>query len=738
MAKFTASATGPYSAKGTLTGVSKVSYARTVYITVVETGAQDEWSINANATPSTSYTTTFRNLEPNTTYTIACTVYKNSPWEQVAYWEQEITTDAVYYMKAINKSTSAISEVYPDQKYEVEPGTRVYFQANMNYGYIFRGWYSSSSSTSNSYLVSRDNPYSFKIYEDTTLYARASSTNLITVEKTYNSITIELSNAYDYGGTTDYRINVYDVKNNKFIISGRSISYDDVYNGYTITNLEANTTYAINIGYVPGNYADNTIWIWESGSAPQIKTNAGEAVINTEVYIQNANGIYSSSANYTYRYNAYVGDEYDIESFADTIYTGNLKNSMTSTTSNTKLYANLQFDYMTSTKGGTHQESGTIYIQNEGEGTIYFYFKRITYYMTLAADTGIDDFTVNNTTWNKGDVLSYLYEQSITIQANTLNSYEFNKWTTNPTTITAVHNKTSNPIIFTMPASNFTLTANINKSTIKYNVRVYCYYELANSTGYEGGYKETLTIAEGTYLDFNDYYPDYLLTGFEYLKGTDENGNTISGITVNGNKTIEFYYTRLRYNLTVQNSDGGINYFKVNDVYRTIDEVMEYKYGQPIKVEAFCKGYYKFSYWTSDKLSGLSGNPVSFTMPNSHCYIRAVTEQGVMFEPWKWTNDEINAFENKGPFNTLTAERWNEFLDWCNTIIEYKGGTKISSSYYATQGEPLYASDFNIITALIGAVSSALSPDVKATKQSGDIIYGWYFTHLAAAMNALI
>lgn len=738
MATFSASATGPYSAKGTLTGVSKVSYARTVYITVVETGDQKEWNINANATPSASYTTTFRNLEPNTTYTIACTVFKNSPWEQVASWREEITTDAVYYMKAVNKSTSAISEVYPDQKYEVEPGTRVYFQANMNYGYIFRGWYDSSSSTTSSHLVSRDNPYSFKIYEDTTLYARASSTSLTTTEQTYNSITIELSTAYDYGGTADYRINVYDVKNNKSIISERSISYNDVYNGYTITNLEANTTYAINIGYVPGNYADNIIWIWKSGTAPQVKTSTGAAIINTEVYIQNANGTYPSSANYIYSYDAFVGDEYDIENFANMIYTTNLKNSMSSTTTNTKLYANLEFDYMTSTKGGTHQASGTIYIQNEGEGTIYFYFNRITYYMTLAATTGITDFLINNVYFNVGQKLSFLYGQSIEIQANLLDSYEFSKWTTNPTTITAVHNKTSNPIIFTMPASNFTITANINKVTIKYNIQVYCYYESANSTGYEGGYEETLTIAEGTYLDFNDYYPDYLLTGFKYLKGTDGNGNTVTGITVNGNKTIEFYYTRLRYNLTVQNSDGGINYFTVNDIHRAIGEVMEYKYGQPIKVEAFCKGYYKFGYWTSDKLSGLSGNPVTFTMPNSNCYIEAVTEQGIAFEPWKWTNDEINAFENKGPFDTLTAKRWNEFLDWCNTIIEYKGGTKISSSYYGTQGKPLYASDFNIITARIGAVSSALSPDVKATKQSGDIIYGWYFKHLAAAMNALI
>ena len=738
MATFSASATGPYSAKGTLKGVSKVSYARTVYITVVETKDQDEWNINANATPSTSYTTTFRNLEPNTTYTIACTVFRNSPWEQVASWSEKITTDPVYYMMAVNKSTSAISEVYPDKEYEVEEGERVYFQANMNYGYIFRGWYNRSSSTSDTYLVSRDNPYSFRIYEDTTLYARASSTSLTTVEKTYNSITVSLSTAYDYGGTADYRINVYDVDNNKSIISERSISYDDVYNGYTITGLEAGTTYAINIGYVPGGYADGIIWIWKSGTAPEVTTNTGAAKIKTEVYIQTADGLYPSSANYIYSFDAYVGDEYDIREFANTIYTTKLKNSMSSTTTNTKLYANLEFDYMTSTKGGTHQTSGTIYIQNEGEGTLYFYFNRITYYMTLAADTGIDYFTVNNTTWHKGDQLSYLYEQSITIEAKLLNGYEFTKWTANPTTITAVHNKTSNPITFTMPASNFTITANINKVTIKYNVQVYCYYESADSTGYEGGYEETLTIAEGTYLNFNDYYPDYLLTGFEYLKGTDGNGNVVSGITVNGNKTIEFYYTRLRYNLKVQNSDGGINYFEVNGVYRNIGDTMEYKYGQSIKVEAFCKGHYSFSYWSSDKLSGLSGNPVTFTMPNSSCYIEAITEQGVMFEPWEWNQNEINAFENKGPFNTLTAERWNEFLDWCNTIIEYKGGTKIDSSYYGTQGKPLYASDFNMITTRIGAVSSALSSDVKATKQSGDIIYGWYFIHLAAAMNALL
>lgn len=736
MAKFTASATGPYSAKGTLTGVSKVSYARTVYITVVETGAQDEWNINANATPSTSYTTTFRNLEPNTTYTIACTVFRNSPWEQVAYWEQEITTDIIYYMKAVNKSTSAISEVYPDQKYEVEPGTRVYFQANMNYGYIFRGWYNSSSSTSSSYLVSRDNPYSFKIYEDTTLYARASSTSLITVEKTYNSITIKLSTAYDYGGATDYRINVYDVKNNKSIISERSISYDDVYNGYTITNLEANTTYAINIGYVPGNYADGIIWIWKSGSAPQVKTTTGAATINTEVYIQNADGTYPSSANYIYSYDAFVGDEYDIENFANIIYTTNLKNSMSSTTTNTKLYANLEFDYMTSTKGGTHQASGTIYIQNEGEGTIYFYFNRITYYMTLAATTGITDFLINNVYFNVGQKLSFLYGQSIEIQANLLDSYEFSKWTTNPTTITAVHNKTDNPLSFTMPASNFIITANASYKVIYYNVKLYCFYENSDDTGFSGGLVNTFSYASGTTFSISNYKEDYLTTGFYFWKAQDGNTNEIqTSITITKDTDIEFYYKRNVWVLTLKGGTG-VSSFTVNGTSGYASgSALSYKYEQTIRIQAVFKDNYGLDYWSSSQFSGLSGNPITVIMPNNAATITVYAKVGIA--DWIWKNYEIEAFQGKGTFSTLTAERWNEFLDWCNEVLTFKGKPTIGSAYYGEKNQPLYASDFNYIIDRLEAVA-IISNDISSIKTKGDIIKGSYFIDIANAMNNVL
>lgn len=57
----------------------------------------------------------------------------------------------------------------------VEPGTQVDFTATAKTGYSFVGWYSSADGSDNSFVTS-DNPYSPKIDEDKTLYAKFETT----------------------------------------------------------------------------------------------------------------------------------------------------------------------------------------------------------------------------------------------------------------------------------------------------------------------------------------------------------------------------------------------------------------------------------------------------------------------------------------------------------------------------------------------------------------------------------
>lgn len=91
MASFSASATGKYSGTATLSGLSTVSYGRTVYINV-NSSQQAEWNISANATP-TSYTQNFTGLSANTIYTANWAVYKNDPWSILASGSKNFTTD---------------------------------------------------------------------------------------------------------------------------------------------------------------------------------------------------------------------------------------------------------------------------------------------------------------------------------------------------------------------------------------------------------------------------------------------------------------------------------------------------------------------------------------------------------------------------------------------------------------------------------------------------------------------
>ena len=549
---------------------------------------------------------------------------------------------------------------------------------------------------------------------------------------TSDSVTIYLESNYK---SIYYYVSVYDEDREYYVYKKLEVDYKalDHREGYVIDGLTPGTNYTIEMQYqhyeedygFTGDlvYLDNTI---------NITTEPLASKITTKVFLESASGTYSSSPSYTYTIDAWVGDTYDIPTFASTVRTQYLKDSLSS---NKTLYNNLSFNYFKDSHGNEYK-TGSFDVMGQS-GTCSLYYKRTRYYLTLDADTGIDDFTVNSEYFDSGNELEYVYGQSVKVTANLLNNYHFVEWTTDPI-ISNVDGKTSNPISFSMPDDDFTLTANIERQVTKYNVQVYCYYELADSVGYEGGYEETLSIAEGTYIDFDDYYPDYELTGFQYKEGRNENGTVVEGVTVNKNMSIEFYYTRIRYNLTLKNTDGGINYFYANEEYKNVGSILEYKYGQSVTIEAVCKGKYTFNSWSSDYYTGLSGNPITIIIPNKSISITAITEQSTLIDEWEWTENELDAFANRGPFNTLTAARWNEFLDWCNEVIEYVGGTTISSTYYGTKDEPLYASDFNIITKRLGNVASGIATEVKATKEPGDIIYGWYFTNLSEAMNDLL
>ena len=288
MAKFSASATGPDSIEAEFTGLGVESYARTIYINIVGMGSsyQEEWGLGADEDPD-SYYAEFDGLDPDTEYTVACTVFRNSDWYIVADWSKKVTTKAIYFIEGAisTQDTGGILSVIPDEEIECVEGDEVTFKATVDTNHIFRGWYSKASG-SETYLVSRNNPYTITPDEDVLLYARAVKVSLDISDLTYNSVTAELSIAYE---DFDYYIRVWDNTNEELFIKEQSISYDDVYNGYIIENLEPETSYSINIGYVAGDEA-KLVWIFDSEHTATFTTPARPRYA---VGIRYANGITS-------------------------------------------------------------------------------------------------------------------------------------------------------------------------------------------------------------------------------------------------------------------------------------------------------------------------------------------------------------------------------------------------------------------------------------------------------------
>ena len=82
MANFIAYPVSSIRGRAEFSDLSTVNYRRMIFINV--DGTQEKsWLIDANATPSSVYTSDFFDLSPNTTYTAQCIVYRTTDWEIV-------------------------------------------------------------------------------------------------------------------------------------------------------------------------------------------------------------------------------------------------------------------------------------------------------------------------------------------------------------------------------------------------------------------------------------------------------------------------------------------------------------------------------------------------------------------------------------------------------------------------------------------------------------------------------
>lgn len=102
-----------------------------------------------------------------------------------------------------------------------------------------------------------------------------------------------------------------------------------------------------------------------------------------------------------------------------------------------------------------------------------------------------------------------------------------------------------------------------------------------------------------------------------------------------------------------------------------------------------------------------------------------------------WTSNELDAFNSRRSFSTLTKSRWNEFIDYINACVPYfnaKNGTScdtLSASVKVGNDGVLYANDFKLICEKINEITGATMTGITLSEiNAGAIVKGSYFPYM--------
>lgn len=105
---------------------------------------------------------------------------------------------------------------------------------------------------------------------------------------------------------------------------------------------------------------------------------------------------------------------------------------------------------------------------------------------------------------------------------------------------------------------------------------------------------------------------------------------------------------------------------------------------------------------------------------------------------WSWTSEELNAFNNKGAFSTLTWQRWNAFCDYVLQLTSWYYNDKtdtynLAGAKASADDKVLTATKFNLVKNAIGSMNSTGISNVS----KGDPVLGSYFITLANKANGV-
>lgn len=103
---------------------------------------------------------------------------------------------------------------------------------------------------------------------------------------------------------------------------------------------------------------------------------------------------------------------------------------------------------------------------------------------------------------------------------------------------------------------------------------------------------------------------------------------------------------------------------------------------------------------------------------------------------WSWTSEELNAFNNRGAFSTLTWQRWNAFCDYVLQLTSWYYNDKtdtynLAGAKASADDKVLTATKFNLVKNAIGSMNATGISNVS----KGDPVLGSYFITLANKAN---
>jgi hypothetical protein len=136
------------------------------------------------------------------------------------------------------------------------------------------------------------------------------------------------------------------------------------------------------------------------------------------------------------------------------------------------------------------------------------------------------------------------------------------------------------------------------------------------------------------------------------------------------------------------------------------------------------------TYYVEVTVMDLVGNYVKQVLSIVHEYAKPSN--------WVWQDYELDAFNNKGAFSTLTYQRWNSFCDFVLQLTSwyYEDTTdtyNVSGAKVTSDDKTLTAVKFNLVKNAIGSMNSTGISDVR----KGDIVKGSYFITLSTKANGV-